>query len=90
MSSHLSSLDASSCFKFEESNLKDVEVFVDKEDQPWFNQAYIKSFLGMCNTDISTAKLSKDGKHMCASLESGSVYHRYNGKDSWSGPEGQQ
>lgn len=89
MSSNLSSLNVSSCFKFEESNLKD-KVFVDKEDQPWFNQAYIKSFLGMCNIDISTAKLSKDGKHMRASLESGSVYHKYNGKESWSEPEGQQ
>ena len=90
MSCHLSSLNASGCCKFEEFNLKDIEVHVEKEDQQWFKQAHITKYLGMCDIDITTARLGQGGKQIRVSLESGSNSHRYDGEQSWSGHKDQQ
>ena len=39
--------------KFEEFSLKDIEVFVDSEEQNWFKRALVGKFLGI--EDIRTS-----------------------------------
>ena len=90
MSSHLSSLNASTSCKFNKFNLKDIQVLVDKEDQLRFKQTYIVKFLGLCDIDISTAKLEQDSKQMRGSLEIGSSSHRCDEEGSWPGHKDQQ
>ena len=55
-------------------------MLVDKENQPRFKQVIIVKCLGLCDIDISTAKLGQDSRQMCASLEFGADSHRCDGR----------
>ena len=47
-------------------------------------------YLGMCDIDITTARLGQGGNQIRVSLESGSNSHRYDGEQSCSGHKDQQ
>ena len=57
MSSLLSVSNGSS--KSEEFSLKDIEVFVDSEEQNWFKRAHVGKFLGIENIRTSLNDLEK-------------------------------
>ena len=46
--------------KSEEFNIKDIEVLVGKEEQPWFKPAHIEKYLGIACIITSTTKLGKE------------------------------
>ena len=45
--------------KSEEFSLKDIEVFVDSEEQNWFKRAYVGKFLGIEHIRTSLNGLGK-------------------------------
>ena len=70
--------------KPEEFSLKDVEVFVDSEEQNWFKRAHVGTFLGI--EDIQT---SLNGLEKCKILTRQKLITRRS-TPGWSGPKDQQ
>ena len=56
--------------KSEEFSLKDIEVFVDSDEQKWFKQAQVGKFLGI--EDIRT---SLNGREKCGILTRQELVH---------------
>ena len=79
MSSLLSVSNGSS--KSEEFSLKDIEVFVDSEEQNWFKRAHVGKFLGIENIRTSLNDLEK-----CEILTRQELVRTRR----WSGPKNQQ
>ena len=48
--------------KSEESNLNDIEVRIDSEEQNWFKRSHVQKFLGLVYIHGSTAKLADEDK----------------------------
>ena len=71
--------------KPEEFNLKDVEVFVDSEEQNWFKRAHVGTFLGI--EDIQT---SLNGLEKCKILTRQKLITTRRSTPGWSGPKDQQ
>ena len=67
MSSLLNVSNASN--KPEEFSLKDIEVFVDSEEQNWFKRAHVGQYLGIAHIITSTGKLSEKDKRSRAFLQ---------------------
>ena len=67
MSSVLNVSNGSS--KFEEFNLNNIEVLVDKKDQNWFQRAHIGIYLGIARIITSTTKLSEEDIRSWAFLQ---------------------
>ena len=63
----MTSLNVSSSSKSEEFNLKDIQVLVDNEKQPWFKQAHTGKYISISHIDKFTAKLGQDDKQTRAS-----------------------
>ena len=57
--SQLSLLNVSSSSKSDGFKLKDINVLVGKEDQPWFEQGHVGSCLGISRMITSPTKLAK-------------------------------
>ena len=80
-----SALNASNdCSKSEEFILKDIEIFVDSEEQNWFKRAHEGKFLGL--EDIRT---SLNGLKKCEITRQELIPTR-RGTPGWSGPKDQQ
>ena len=71
--------------KPEEFSLKDVEVFVDSEEQNWFKRAHVGTFLGI--EDIQT---SLNGLEKCKILTRQKLITTWRSTPGWSGPKDQQ
>ena len=82
MSSALNASNDSS--KSEEFSLKDIEIFVDSEEQNWFKRAHEGKFLGL--EDIRT---SLNGLKKCEITRQELIPTR-RGTPGWSGPKDQQ
>ena len=71
--------------KPEEFSLKDIEVFVDSEEQNWFKRAQVGKFLGI--KDIQT---SLNGLEKCEILTRQEFVPTWRSTSGWSGPKNQQ
>ena len=71
--------------KPEKFSLKDIEVFVDSEEQNWFKRAQMGKFLGI--EDIRT---SLNGLAKCEILTRQELIPIRHGSPSWPGPKGQK
>ena len=71
--------------KPEKFSLKDIEVFVDSEEQNWFKRAQMGKFLGI--EDIRT---TLNGLAKCEILTRQELIPIRHGSPGWSGPKGQQ
>ena len=71
--------------KPEKFSLKDIEVFVDSEEQNWFKRAQMGKFLGV--EDIRT---SLNGLAKCEILTRQELIPIRHGSPGWPGPKGQQ
>ena len=71
--------------KFEGFSLKDIEVFVDSEEQNWFKGAHGEKFWGI--EDIRT---SLNGLEKCEILTREELIPTRRGTPGWSGPKDQQ
>ena len=71
--------------KSEEFTLKDIEVFVDSDEQKWFKRAHVGKFLGI--EDIRT---SLNGLEKCEILTRQELVPTRRGTPGWHGPKNQQ
>ena len=71
--------------KSEELSIKDIEVFVDSEEQNWFKRAHVGKLLGI--EDIRT---SLNGLEKCEILTRQELIPTQRGTPGWSGPKVQQ
>ena len=71
--------------KSEEFSLKDIEVFVDSEEQKWFKRAHVGKFIG--KEDIWT---SLNGLEKCEILTRQELIPTRHGTPGWYGPRDQQ
>ena len=83
MSSVLTVSNGSS--KPEEFSLKDIEVFIDSEEQNWFQRAHVRKFLGTENIRTSLNDLEK--REMLTRQE---LVPTRRITSLWSGPKGHQ
>ena len=60
--------------KFEEFSLKDIEVFVDSEEQNWFKRALVGKFLGI--EDIRTSLNGLERCEICTKQELVPTWHK--------------
>ena len=71
--------------KSEELSIKDIEVFVDSEEQNWFKRAHVGKLLGI--EDIRT---SLNGLEKCEILTRQELIPTQRGTPGWSGSKVQQ
>ena len=71
--------------KSEEFSLKNIEVFVDSEEQKWFKQAHVGKFLAI--EDIRTLL---NGLEKCEILTRQELIPNRRGTSGWFGPNDQQ
>ena len=71
--------------KSEEFSLKDIEVFVNCEEQNWFKRAHEGKFLGIEDIRTSLNALEK-----CEILTRQELIPTQRGTPDWSGPKDQQ
>ena len=71
--------------KSEEFSLKDIEVFVDSEEQNWFQRAHVGKYLGRENVRTSLNDLDK-----CEMLPRQELVPTRRSTPLWSGPKDQQ
>ena len=71
--------------KPEKFSLKDIEMFLDSEEQNWFKRAQMGKFLGI--EDIRT---TLNGLAKCEILTRQELIPIRHGSPGWSGPKGQQ
>ena len=83
MSSLLNASNDSS--KCEEFSLRDIEVFVDSEEQNWFRRAHVRKLLGI--EDIRT---SLNGLEKCEMLTRQELVPGWGTTRCWPGPKDQQ
>lgn len=57
------------CCRSETFNLKDIEMIVEKKDQPWSKRACVGKLLGLTDIIKSTASLGQDDQQTRASSE---------------------
>ena len=67
MSSLLNVSNASK--KYEEFSLKDIEVFVDSNEQNWFKRTHMNIFLGLVHIHRSTTRLADEDQKIRAFLQ---------------------
>ena len=80
-----SALNASNdCSKSEEFSLKDIEIFVDSEEQNWFKRAHEGKFLGLEDIRTSLNGLKK------GEITRQELIPTRRGTPGWSGPKDQQ
>ena len=68
--------------KSEKFSLKDIEVFVDSEEQNWFKWAHMGKFSGIVDIGTSLNALEK-----CEMLTRQKMIRRRHGTLGWSGPK---
>ena len=85
MSSPLLNVSNDADGRFAEFRLKDIEVFVDSEEQNWFKQAHVGKFLGL--EDIRT---SLNDLENCEILTRQELVPTQRSTLGWSGPKDQQ
>ena len=71
--------------KPQEFSLKDIEVFVDSEEQNWFRRAHVGKFLGLGNIRTSLNDLDK-----CKIFTRQEFIPTQRGTSLWPGPKDQQ
>ena len=72
-------------FKSQEFSIKDIEVFVDSEEQNWFKRAHVRKFLGLENIRTSLNDLDK-----CEMLIRPELVPTRRSTSPWPGPKDQQ
>ena len=73
------------CCRSETFNLKDIEMIVEKKDQPWSKRACVGKLLGLTDIIKSTASLGQDDQQTRASSEAKPTRHM-----DWSEPKDRQ
>lgn len=63
------------CCRSETFNLKDIEMIVEKKDQPWSKRACVGKLLGLTDIIKSTASLGQDDQQTRASSEAKPTRH---------------
>ena len=71
--------------KPQEFSLKDIEVFVDSEEQHWFRRAHVGKFLGLGNIRTSLSDLDQ-----CKIFTRQELIPTQRGTSLWPGPKDQQ
>ena len=71
--------------KPEEFSLKDIEVFVESEEQNWFKRTHVRNFFGIENIQTSLNDLKK-----CEKLTRHELVPTLSSTSGWSGPKDQQ
>ena len=72
-------------YRSKEFRIKGIEVFVDSEEQNWFNRAHVGKFLGIENIRTSLNNLDK-----CKMLTRQELVPTRRSTSSWSKPKDQQ